>query len=324
MRLVTLQAATKDAVPGVIVGDWILNLALAGREIPEVAGYPHSIRAILRLGPNALSTIKRVVAKVAGDGNLAADLKEIGALTDVSKTKLLAPIPDPTLILSCGMNYHEHLREMNTPVPATPTAFTKNAASVIGTEEPILLPRAAPDMVDWEGEFTVVMGKPCFNVSATEALDYVVGYTIVNDVSARDWVPGVFAAKGNMPSILAWEHNILGKQYPTFCPMGPMLVTADEVGDVSALKLETRLNGKVMQSTSTADLVFSVPRVIEYFSKFYELRPGDLITTGSPSGVGYGRTPKIFMRAGDVIEVEVERIGVLRNPIVACATHPIL
>jgi 2-keto-4-pentenoate hydratase/2-oxohepta-3-ene-1,7-dioic acid hydratase in catechol pathway len=117
------------------------------------------------------------------------------------------------------------------------------------------------------------MGKPCFNVSATEAFDYVVGYTIVNDVSARDWVPGVFAAKGNMPSILAWEHNILGKQYPTFCPMGPMLVTADEVGDVSALKLETRLNGKVMQSTSTADLVFSVPRVIEYFSKFYELRP---------------------------------------------------
>src|SRR5258705_5589355 len=159
MRLVTLQAATKDAVPGVIVGDWILNLALAGREIPEVAGYPHSIRAILRLGPNALSTIKRVVAKVAGDSNLAADLKETGALTDVSKTKLLAPIPDPTLILSCGMNYHEHLREMNTPVPATPTAFTKNAASVIGTEEPILLPRAAPDMVDWEGEFTVVMAS---------------------------------------------------------------------------------------------------------------------------------------------------------------------
>jgi 2-keto-4-pentenoate hydratase/2-oxohepta-3-ene-1,7-dioic acid hydratase in catechol pathway len=228
---------------------------------------------------------------------------------------MIAPIPQPTLILSCGMNYHEHLREMNTPVPATPTAFTKNTASVIGPGEPILLPKAAPDMVDWEGEFTIVIGKPAFGVSEADALKHVAGYTIINDVSARNWVAPIFSVQGTMPAILAWEHNILGKQFPTFCPMGPSIVTADEVGDPGDLKLQTRLNGKVVQDTRTSDLVFDVPRLIAYFSKFYRLLPGDLITTGSPSGVGYGRTPKVFMKSGDTIEVEVERVGILRNPV---------
>ena len=317
MRLVTLLTSDKKHVPGVLISDSVLNLAACGRHLSEIAPFPSSIRAILQTGPEALDAISRLLGKIESKSALLADLEEAGAVTKLSDAKLLAPIPNPALILSCGLNYHEHLREMKTPVPATPTAFTKNAASVIGTGEPILLPKAAPDMVDWEGEFTVVIGKPCFGVRASDALSYVAGYTIVNDVSARDWVPGVFAAKGNMPSILAWEHNILGKQYPTFCPMGPALVTADEVGDISDLKLETRLNGKVMQSTTTADLVFHVPQLIEYFSKFYKLRPGDLITTGSPSGVGYGRDPKVFMQVGDVIEVQVERVGVLRNPVLA-------
>ena len=317
MRLVTLLTSDRETVPGVLISDCVLNLAAGGRHLSELASFPSSIRAILQTGPEALDAISRLLGKIESKSELLADLEEAGAVTKLSDAKLLAPIPDPALILSCGLNYHEHLREMKTPVPATPTAFTKNAASVIGTGEPILLPKTAPDMVDWEGEFTVVIGKPCFGVRASDALSYVAGYTIVNDVSARNWVPGVFAAKGNMPSILAWEHNILGKQYPTFCPMGPALVTADEVGDISHLKLETRLNGKVMQSTTTADLVFHVPQLIEYFSKFYKLRPGDLITTGSPSGVGYGRNPKVFMQAGDVIEVEVERVGVLRNPVLA-------
>jgi 2-keto-4-pentenoate hydratase/2-oxohepta-3-ene-1,7-dioic acid hydratase in catechol pathway len=317
MRLVTLLTSDKKHVPGVLISDSVLNLAACGRHLSEIAPFPSSIRAILQTGPEALDAISRLLGKIESKSALLADLEEAGAVTKLSDAKLLAPIPNPALILSCGLNYHEHLREMKTPVPATPTAFTKNAASVIGTGEPILLPKAAPDMVDWEGEFTVVIGKPCFDVRASDALSYVAGYTIVNDVSARDWVSGVFAAQGNMASILAWEHNILGKQYPTFCPMGPALVTADEVGDISDLKLETRLNGKVMQSTTTADLVFHVPQLIEYFSKFYKLRSGDLITTGSPSGVGYGRNPKVFMQTGDVIEVEVEGVGVLRNPVLA-------
>ena len=314
MRFVTIQ--NKDhAVPGVVIGDDVLDLKASQNLIPEAGALAGSVRDILAGGDPALSTIKRIVDRVMGKSDVRADLTERGSLAPLRRTKLMAPIFQPTLILSCGMNYHAHLREMNTPVPKTPTAFTKNAASVIGSGDAIVLPKAAPDMVDWEGEFSVVIGKPCFGVKAADAINHVAGCTIINDVSARNWVAPIFKAEGTMPSILAWEHNILGKQFPTFCPMGPVIATVDEVGDMSDLHLETRLNGKVMQSTSTSDLVFDVPRLIEYFSQFYKLMPGDVITTGSPSGVGYGRDPKIFMKPGDTIEVEVERVGILSNPI---------
>jgi acylpyruvate hydrolase len=316
MRFVTIRNKG-DAVPGVVISEDVLDLKASQNFIPEAGKLAGSVREILAGGDPAIGAIKRIVDRVASDGGLRADLIQLGALTPLQRTKLMAPIPQPTLILSCGMNYHAHLREMNTPVPKTPTAFTKNAASVIGSGEAIVLPKAAPDMVDWEGEFSVVIGKPCFGVNAADALSHVAGCTIINDVSARNWVAPIFKAQGTMPSILAWEHNILGKQFPTFCPIGPVIATIDEVGDLSDLHLETRLNGTVMQSTSTSDLVFDVPRLIEYFSRFYKLMPGDIITTGSPSGVGYGRDPKIFMRPGDTVEVEAERVGILLNPVVA-------
>jgi len=316
MRFVTIENKG-DAVPGVVIGYDVLDLKACQNRLSVAGKLAGSVHAILAGGDPTISAIKRIVDRVASDGALRADLIEFGALTPLRRTKLMAPIPQPTLILSCGMNYHAHLREMNTPVPKTPTAFTKNAASVIGSGDAIVLPKAAPNMVDWEGEFSVVIGKPCFGVKAADAINYVAGCTIINDVSARDWVGPIFKAEGTMPSILAWEHNILGKQFPTFCPMGPVIATMDEVGDMSDLHLETRLNGKIMQSTSTSDLVFDVPRLIEYFSQFYRLMPGDVITTGSPSGVGYGRDPKIFLKPGDTIEVEVERVGILSNPIIA-------
>jgi acylpyruvate hydrolase len=316
MRFVTIENKG-DAVPGVVIGDDVLDLKACQNRLSVAGKLAGSVHAILAGGDPTISAIKRIVDRVASDGALRADLIEFGALTPLRRTKLMAPIPQPTLILSCGMNYHAHLREMNTPVPKTPTAFTKNAASVIGSGDAIVLPKAAPNMVDWEGEFSVVIGKPCFGVKAADAINYVAGCTIINDVSARDWVGPIFKAEGTMPSILAWEHNILGKQFPTFCPMGPVIATMDEVGDMSDLHLETRLNGKIMQSTSTSDLVFDVPRLIEYLSQFYRLMPGDVITTGSPSGVGYGRDPKIFLKPGDTIEVEVERVGILSNPIIA-------
>jgi 2-keto-4-pentenoate hydratase/2-oxohepta-3-ene-1,7-dioic acid hydratase in catechol pathway len=234
-----------------------------------------------------------------------------------SQAKLHAPIPDPGMVLSVGMNYHEHLKEMKTPVPEKPAAFTKSVASIIACGEPILLPKAYPDMVDWEGEFTVVIGRACHRVTADKALDYVAGYTIVNDVSARNWVAPIFSAGGGMAAIHAWEHNLLGKMLPTFCPMGPVIATKDEVPDPDDVKIVTRLNGQVMQDANTDDLVFSIPKLIEYYSQFYRFRPGDCITTGSPSGVGYGRNPKVFMKAGDTIEVEVSGIGVLSNPVKA-------
>lgn len=314
MHLVTIEMSNGRAAAGVAVDGRVFIPSAAVRLLPELATIPNSVRGIIAGDEPVLKTLKGALDKLP---SLTSDLNAVGALKEASAVKMLAPISQPTLILSCGMNYHEHLREMKTPAPATPTAFTKNAASVVGPGEPILLPKAAPDMVDWEGEFTIVIGKPAFSVSEADALKHVAGYTIINDVSARNWVAPIFAVEGTMPAILAWEHNILGKQFPTFCPMGPSIVTADEIGDPGDLKLQVRLNGDVMQDTRTSDLVFDVPKLIAYFSKFYRLLPGDLITTGSPSGVGYGRNPKVFMRAGDIIEVEVERVGILRNPVMS-------
>jgi 2-keto-4-pentenoate hydratase/2-oxohepta-3-ene-1,7-dioic acid hydratase in catechol pathway len=264
----------------------------------EIALFAASLKEILASGkdPRTLAGKQRIAAKGA---------------------KLLAPIPDPGLVLSVGMNYHEHLKEMKTPVPEKPAAFTKSVASIIASGEPIRLPASNPDMLDWEGEFSVVIGKPCHRVTASQALDYVAGYTLVNDVSARDWVAPIFKAQGIMGPIHAWEHNLLGKMFPTFCPMGPCIATRDEIPDPADVRIQTRLNGAVMQDASTDDLVFSVVQLIEYYSRFYLFKPGDVITTGSPSGVGFGRNPKVFMKPGDVVEVEVKEIGILRNPIEA-------
>jgi 2-keto-4-pentenoate hydratase/2-oxohepta-3-ene-1,7-dioic acid hydratase in catechol pathway len=300
----------------VILGSDILILAAAAEALPAARAIPGSMRAILEAGETALDLVRRMADAARGQ-SAAERLRDQGALVPRAQAKLLAPIPDPLLILSCGMNYRAHLAEMKTPVPDKPAAFTKNAAQIIGPEAPILLPPSNPDMVDWEGELTVVMGRACHRVGTQEALDYVAGYTIVNDVSARDWVKPIFEAQGVMNAIHAWEVNLLGKQFPTFCPMGPALVTRDEIPDPTSLHLETRLNGQVMQSTSTSDLVFGVAELIAYYSQFYRFRPGDVITTGSPAGVGFGRDPKVFMRAGDRIEVEIERVGVLANPIQA-------
>ena len=240
-----------------------------------------------------------------------------GARFQRGKVKLRAPVPDPAMVLSVGMNYHEHLKEMKTPVPEKPAAFTKSVASIIASGEAIRAPASNPGMLDWEGEFSVVIGRPCHRVKAAQALDYVFGYTIVNDVSARDWVASIFSSSGIMGPIHAWEHNLLGKMMPTFCPMGPCLATRDEVPDPDDVHIVTRLNGTVMQDANTDDLVFSVAKLIEYYSQFYRFMPGDCITTGSPSGVGFGRNPKVFMKPGDTISVEVAGIGILSNPVKA-------
>ena len=288
MKLVTVEVDGK-ARPGRIADDHIIDLSGIGPDL----------RSILESG--GLDRARSVE----------------GSKIPLKGARLLAPIQNPALVLSVGMNYHEHLKEMKTPAPEMPAAFTKSVASIIGPEAPILTPPDNPAMIDWEGEFSVVIGKPCHRVKAAQALDYVAGYTIVNDVSARDWVAPVFSATGIMGPIHAWEQNLLGKMFPTFCPMGPVLATQEDVPDPGNVKITTRLNGMLMQSANTDDLVFSVPDLIEYYSQFYLFKPGDVITTGSPSGVGYGRNPRIFMKVGDVVEVEVEGVGILRNPIQA-------
>jgi len=288
----------KDKQPraGVIDGEDIVDINANDRSLPP------TIKGILEA--NGISRVKKIIQSKKHR-------------VPRRRAKLLPPISNPGLLLSVGMNYHEHLKEMKTPVPEKPAAFTKSVASIIASGQPILLPASHPDMVDWEGEFTVVIGKAGHRIPAAKALDHVAGYPIVNDVSARDWVAAIFSSTGIMGPIHAWEHNLLGKQMPTFCPMGPCIATRDEVPDPDDVKIVTRLNGQVMQDANTDDLVFSVVKLIEYYSQFYRFQPGDCITTGSPSGVGFGRNPKVFMKAGDTIEVEVSGIGVLSNPVKA-------
>jgi len=256
-----------------------------------------------------------VDAVAEGAESLRSALREEGLLRPIAGANLLAPFPRPGVIIAAGMNYHGHLREMNTPVPDKPVSFYKSVTSVIGPRALIIPPKEWPDMVDWEGEFSAVIGKPCFRVSAKDALDYVAGYTMINDVSARNWVASVFASKGTMGPVTTWEHNILGKQFPTFCPMGPVMVTRDEIANPGSVVFTTTLNGKIMQSADNSDLVFGVEALIEYYSRFYRFLPGDVISTGSPSGVGYGRNPKVFLRTDDVIEVNAPAIGALSNPV---------
>jgi 2-keto-4-pentenoate hydratase/2-oxohepta-3-ene-1,7-dioic acid hydratase in catechol pathway len=316
MRLVTIDAPGGGRA-GALIGDDILDLGRAAPAIPIAGWIPASVRRILEGGDEGLDIVRRVIDKANGKSAIAAHLREQGALTPASSTRLMAPIPDPSCIWSCGMNYGEHLKEMNTPIPDQPTGFVKSSSAIIGPGAPIVLPKQCPEMVDFEGEFSFVIGRECHNVGEAEAMDYVAGYTIVNDVSARDWVAGVFAVSGTMPAIHAWELNILGKQLPTFSPMGPVMVTRDEIKDPHDLDLKTTLNGQVMQSTNTDDLVFGLPRLIAHFSRWMRFRPGDVFTTGSPSGVGYGRKPKLFMKPGDTVAVTVEGVGTLSNPIVA-------
>ena len=316
MHFYTIENARHHASPAVGIGGEILDLGALDDAVPEAAALPHSLRGIIASGDEGMALVRRIAAQVEGSAALATRLREKGALLPRDKARLLAPILDPGFVLSCGMNYHAHLREMKSATPETPAHFAKNVAAIVGPGGAIKLPPSNPDMVDWEGEFCAVIGKPCHAVTEKDALSYVAGYTLVNDVSARDWVAPISQATGTMGPIMAWEHNILGKQFPTFCPMGPAFVTKDEIPDPANVAIETRVNGKVMQSANTNDLVFSVVQLIAYYSRFYLLRPGDVITTGSPSGVGYGRDPKVFLRPGDTVEVICAPIGTLANPVV--------
>ena len=208
MELV-MFSKNKEVGAGVIDGDEIVDINANDKSLPP------SLKGILEA--NGLARVRKV-------------LKSKKHRTPLARAKFLAPIQNPALVLSVGMNYHEHLKEMKTPAPEKPAAFTKSVASIIGPGAADPLSAGNSAMVDWEGEFSVVIGKPCHRVKAAQALDYVAGYTIVNDVSARDWVAPIFPT-GIMGPIHAWEHNLLGKMFPTFCPMGPCIATKDEMPD---------------------------------------------------------------------------------------------
>jgi 2-keto-4-pentenoate hydratase/2-oxohepta-3-ene-1,7-dioic acid hydratase in catechol pathway len=218
--------------------------------------------------------------------------------------KILAPV-QPTAILCIGLNYRRHAEETRSPLPPHPILFMKLPSAVQNPGDPIVLPRRLrSDRVDYECELAVVIGKRAKNVSREQALDYVLGYTAGNDVSARDWQKSGGGGQ--------WCR---GKTFDTFCPLGPVLVTRDEIPDPGGLAIRTVLNGQVLQDWHTGDMIFDVPTLIEFLSGSTTLMPGTVIMTGTPHGVGMARDPRVWLRPGDTVTVEIEGIGALTNPV---------
>jgi 2-keto-4-pentenoate hydratase/2-oxohepta-3-ene-1,7-dioic acid hydratase in catechol pathway len=218
--------------------------------------------------------------------------------------KLLAPLV-PTDILCIGLNYREHAAESKSEIPKHPMLFIKGSNTLNNPFDPVPVPRRSSE-IDYECELAVVIGRAAKNVSREGALDYVFGYTAANDVSARDW---------QREKNLGGGQFARGKSFDGFCPLGPAIVTRDEIPNPNDLRIKTTLNGQVMQDNTTGDMIFDVPSVIESLSSTMTLRPGAVILTGTPQGVGFARKPPVYLKPGDTVVVEVEKIGRLENPI---------
>jgi len=233
----------------------------------------------------------------------AAGFHDTGRTATVAKR--LAPVA-PTAIYCIGLNYRRHAEEGKQPIPERPVLFMKAPTAVQNPGDPIMLPRKLrSDATDYECELAVVIGRTCKNVSRNHALEYVLGYTCANDVSARDWQ-------------ITWGGSqwCRGKTFDTFCPLGPCLVTKDAIPDPNNLGIKTTLNGQVMQDWNTNDMIFDVPTLIEFLSGSTTLLPGTVILTGTPHGVGGARKPPVFLQPGDTVTVEIDRIGALTNPVI--------
>ena len=249
-----------------------------------------------RLEDDLVVTMGRgLLAYLSGEPAMEGPVLPLGAV------QLRAPILRPGKVICIGLNYRDHARESGQPLPEEPVLFAKFANSVVGSGEAILIP-AATEKVDYEAELCAVMGRRTYQVTVDEALTYVAGYTCANDVSARD----LQFRTGQ------WTR---GKTVDTFLPVGPWLVTPDEVGDPQDLDMRCLVNGQVMQESNTRQMVFGVAQLVSFISQTMTLEPGDLIATGTPSGVGYARKPPVYLHPGDTVTVEIERIGALVNPV---------
>jgi len=241
--------------------------------------------------------------QLAADPAALEQAKEKGLLVRSDDAYWFAPVPRPGKIICIGLNYRDHAIESKMPIPESPVIFSKFSTCVIAPGEPVVIPPTS-NQVDYEAELAVVIGRTAKNVSATRAMDYVLGYTAFNDVSARD-----FQFKDGQ-----WQR---GKSCDTFAPMGGTIVTKDTITDPHKLSIKLVLNGQTMQDSNTNQLIFGVPELIEFLSQSITLEPGDVIATGTPPGVGFARTPPVFLKPGDQMEVLIEGIGGLGNPVVA-------
>ena len=248
-------------------------------------------------------TARDTAERIVRDASALAAARENGWLVPSGDAYWFAPVPRPGKIVCIGMNYRDHAAEIGLGLPNVPTIFSKFSSCVIAPGEPVVIP-AGSTQVDYEAELAVVIGRRATRVAADRAYDYVLGYTGFNDVTARDFQFGD----------LQWQR---GKSCDTFAPMGPTIVTTDEIPDPHTLRITLTLNGAVMQDSNTSQMIFGVPDLIEFVTHSITLEPGDLIATGTPSGVGFARKPPVFLKAGDVMEVGIERVGGLGNPVTA-------
>jgi 2-keto-4-pentenoate hydratase/2-oxohepta-3-ene-1,7-dioic acid hydratase in catechol pathway len=250
---------------------------------------PGTLRQLLEEGPAALRAAE------------FACRREKVVEYPADQVRLLPPIPNPHKIICLGLNYSDHAKESGAQVPKDPIIFSKYASALVGHEDAILLPPVSSE-VDYEVELVVVVGKRGRPKSAEDGMNFVAGYTIGHDVSARDWQ---LKKDGRQ-----W---MVGKTFDTFAPTGPHLVTKNEIPDPHSLNICLRLNGETMQESNTSQMIFSVGAILAYLGQVFTLEPGDLVFTGTPSGVGFTRKPPVYLKPGDVVEIEIERLGILRN-----------
>lgn len=284
MRLVTFQRnQIHTPEPGLVHGNEIISL------LP--LGY-HSLLEVIEQGLTVLPNLQA-----------HAEQAPESARTPMGSAQLLAPIPRPPKIICVGLNYRDHAEESKMELPKVPTIFAKFASSVIAPGQNIVLPKITKQP-DYEAEMAVVIGPGGRYIAKDNWQAHVFGYTILNDVSARDIQ-------------LATTQWMMGKTIDTFCPIGPWIVTADEIPDPHTLNISLSIGGDTLQDSNTKHLIFDVPTLIEYLSSAFTLEPGDIISTGTPSGVGFARKPPRYLQAGDEVSIKIEKIGELRNPVVA-------
>jgi 2-keto-4-pentenoate hydratase/2-oxohepta-3-ene-1,7-dioic acid hydratase in catechol pathway len=273
MKIVTFCLVDGNPRPGILLEDGIVDLS------------EQKFESVLEL--------------IAGGGKAAAE----GRKVSLDVARLLAPLPNPPRIFCIGLNYRDHAIESKMAIPAVPTVFLKLASAVIGPDAPIVLPKLSTQP-DYEAEMAVVIGRGGYKIPAEAWREHIFGYTIVNDVSARDVQ-------------LATSQWTLGKSFATFCPIGPTIVTADEIADPHALDIRLTIDGEELQHSNTRELIFRVPELIAYISSIAPLEAGDIISTGTPQGVGLGRKPQRWLKPGETIAIEIAGLGKLVNPTVA-------
>jgi 2-keto-4-pentenoate hydratase/2-oxohepta-3-ene-1,7-dioic acid hydratase in catechol pathway len=298
MKFVTYRSKSGPQLGVIAAGDQVLHVGdLNTRykaQLSQVCTIPNEMKQFIEQSETLLPYIEALLTFYENDSEKQE--LSISSLTDI---EVLAPISQPEKIICVGLNYLDHCKETNMEPPASPVIFSKYANTIIGDKDAIVVPINS-QQVDYEAELAIVIGKEAKCVSEAEAENYVFGYTIMNDVSARD----LQFADGQ------WSR---GKSADTFAPMGPVIVTKEEVGDPHQLDISLTLNDEIMQQSNTLNLIFTIPTIVSYLSQSMTLKPGDVIATGTPPGVGMGRNPQVWLKEGDRLSISIEKIGTLTN-----------